>query len=149
MGVVKNCRSCKQFIDQDQACNSDKCYEYSDYEYKFSIDSSKFLNNSSGRKDDNGKLQLNLIPPEVIEMLGEIYTYGANKYGAGNWEKGFEEGRLIAAGRRHDLAIAKGERLDPDSGLSHAAHAAWNYLTDEILKRREEIDEYKEIEKDK
>ena len=90
-----------------------------------------------GDKHDKGKLRLELIPPEAIEMLGEIYTYGAQKYGEGNWTKGFQPGRLIAAARRHDIALAKGEINDPDSGLPHAAHAAWNYLTDEILRRRE------------
>lgn len=89
-----------------------------------------------GDKHDNGKLRLDLIPPEVIEMLGEIYTYGFMKYGARNWEKGFEDGQLLAAARRHDLALAKGEMNDPESGLPHAAHAAWNYLTTETLRRR-------------
>lgn len=96
--------------------------------------------NPGGLKADDNKLRLDLIPPEVIEMLGEIYTCRADKYGPGNWEHGFEDGRLLAAARRHDLAIAKGERIDPESGLPHAAHAAWNYLTDEILRRRAEID---------
>lgn len=89
-----------------------------------------------GEKHDNGKLRLDLIPPEVIEMLGEVYTYGARKYGERNWEKGFEEGRLLAAARRHDLAMAKGEVIDPESNLPHAAHAAWNLLTLETLRRR-------------
>lgn len=91
---------------------------------------------TGGLKHDSGKLRLDLIPPEVIEMLGEIYTYGANKYKDHNWTEGFEDGRLLAAARRHDLALAKGEVMDPESGLPHAAHAAWNYLTIETLRKR-------------
>ncbi len=35
---------------------------------------------SVGTKADNGKVRLDLIPPEVIFALGEILTFGANKY---------------------------------------------------------------------
>lgn len=109
-----------------------ECFKDSHYTPKESAE--------KGLKHDDGKLRLDLIPPEVIEMLGEIYTYGSHKYGANNWEKGFEEGRLLAAARRHDLALAKGEMLDPESGLPHTAHAAWNYLTLETLRKRNKGD---------
>ena len=50
----------------------------------------------SGRKDDNGKNRLDLIPPEVILALGQVMTYGAGKYGANNWQ-GVETDRYYAA----------------------------------------------------
>lgn len=91
-----------------------------------------------GLKYDQGKLRLDLIPPEIIEGLGQVFTLGAEKYGIGNWEKGFEPGQLLAAARRHDLALAKGEFIDPDSGLPHGFHAAWNYAVLTTLELRKE-----------
>lgn len=90
-----------------------------------------------GTKHDDGKLRLDLIPPEIIEMLGEIFQYGASLYGKNNWEKGFDEDRLIAAALRHYVAWAKGSRYDGVSGLPHLAHAAWSLLIIETFKRRE------------
>jgi len=89
-----------------------------------------------GTKYDSGKLRLDLIPPEIIQVLGEIFTFGCERYGEGNWAKGLSENRLIAAARRHDLAFAQGEEMDPDSGLPHLAHAAWNLLIAQTLRER-------------
>lgn len=99
-------------------------------------------NGDKGLKYDEGKLRLDLIPPEIIEGLGEIFTLGAARYGERNWEKGFEPGQLHAAANRHELAMIKGEFIDPDSGLPHGFHAAWNLLimtTLEIRERQREI----------
>lgn len=87
------------------------------------------VSSNTGTKYDAGKLRLDLIHPEVIEALGKVYTYGATKYGDRNWENGLDEDRLIAASRRHQLAYAKGEQLDQESGLPHLAQAAWCLLT--------------------
>lgn len=98
-----------------------------------------------GKKDDKVKLRLDLIPPEAIEILGEVFTYEAGKYGENNWALGFNLSRLIGAARRHDLAFVLGEDNDSESGLSHLGHAACNYLTLEVLRRRaikEEKDRY-------
>ena len=99
------------------------------------------MEEQTGTKFDDGKLRLDLIPPEFIEMLGKIFTMGAKRYGDRNWEKGIDEGRLIAAARRHDLAHAwaegdREEEIDRDSGVPHLAHAAWNYLAAATLNMR-------------
>jgi len=94
----------------------------------------------SGLKYDADKLRLDLIPPEIIQMLGEVFTYGGKKYGEGNWEKGLSEDRLIGAARRHELAFAKGEEIDQDSGLPHLAHAAWNLLIAQTLRERAKLE---------
>ncbi len=41
---------------------------------------------------------------------------------------GFEYERLIGSSLRHLTAFARGEDLDPDSGLQHMAHLATNAL---------------------
>ena len=78
-----------------------------------------------GVKYDEGKLQLNLIPPETIEGLGRVLTYGANKYCENGWQ-GVEQERYVAALLRHFTAWRKGEERDEESGLLHLEHMLAN-----------------------
>jgi hypothetical protein len=84
---------------------------------------------SKGKKDDQGKLRYDLIPPVALEELVKIYTHGAAKYGDHNWEKGLSWSRVFGAIMRHLWAFWKGEDYDPESELSHVAHAAWGCFT--------------------
>jgi len=79
-----------------------------------------------GRKSDQGKRRMDLIPPEAMEALADVLTMGAAKYDARNWEKGFAWGRSVAALLRHLFAWMRGENKDPESGLSHLAHVLCN-----------------------
>lgn len=54
-----------------------------------------------GRKLDEGKTRLELIPPEIIFAIGTILTFGANKYEDRNWEKGMKWSRVFGALMRH------------------------------------------------
>ena len=81
-----------------------------------------------GRKDDEGKLRLELVDPYIFEGLASVFQHGAEKYGEGNWKKGFVKTRLIGALLRHVVAYQKGERVDPDSGLHPMLQAAANAL---------------------
>lgn len=77
--------------------------------------------------------------PRAIEAVGQISTFGARKYAWKGWEdvpEGFA--RYSDAMVRHLTAEAKGEVLDPDSGLPHAAHAAWGALARLELSLREQ-----------
>lgn len=78
---------------------------------------------TEGRKDDQDKCRLDLVPPEAIEALGWVLTDGAKQYGERNCEQGMRWGRLYAALLRHMLAWWRGEDTDPDSGRSHLWHA--------------------------
>lgn len=78
-----------------------------------------------GKKFDKEKNRLELIPPESLEELGWVYTYGAKKYADNNWLRGIDYTRLLGAIKRHVLAIEKGQDIDPDFNVLHAAHAAW------------------------
>ena len=79
---------------------------------------------SAGRKDDAGKLRLDLIAPEFERGLAGVLTYGAEKYGSHNWAKGLKYSRVYGAIRRHLLAWQMGEDLDPETGLPHLHHVA-------------------------
>ena len=79
-----------------------------------------------GRKDDSGKLRFDLVPPEAIRAWVSVLTHGADKYMDRNWEKGMAWGRPYAALCRHSLAWWSGEDIDPESGISHLAHAMCN-----------------------
>lgn len=77
-------------------------------------------------KYDEGKVRYDLVPPLALEALAKVYTMGAAKYSPRNWEKGMDWSKCYAAAQRHLQDYWKGEDLDPESGLPHLAHAAWN-----------------------
>lgn len=79
----------------------------------------------AGRKDDSAKLRFELLPLESLAPIVRVLAFGAEKYGVDNWRKVPEfERRYFAAAMRHLVAHQLGERLDPESGESHLAHAA-------------------------
>lgn len=78
---------------------------------------------TGGVKYDGDKPRMDLLDPYAIEQLSHVLTFGAKKYDAHNWRKGIAKGRLIAAALRHLFAYLRGEDKDPETGLSHAAHA--------------------------
>ncbi len=77
----------------------------------------------SGLKYDTGKAPLSLIPHEAQLAEAKVLAFGANKYECHNWRGGFAWSRLLDATLRHLLAFQSGEDNDPESGLSHIAHA--------------------------
>jgi hypothetical protein len=72
--------------------------------------------------------QLGAIDPASLLELAKVAGYGQAKYARFNYLKGFDWSLLIDALYRHLLAFQNGEELDPESGLSHAAHVAWHAL---------------------
>jgi len=86
----------------------------------FPVDDDNVL---GGTKNDTGKPRVDLVPPGAILAAARVFTFGADKYGAHNWNKGILTSRLYAAVQRHLLAWWNGEDLDLESGLSHLDHA--------------------------
>ena len=78
---------------------------------------------SGGVKYDADKIQLELIPPELIFGVGEILTFGAKKYAPRNWELGMDWSRPFGAILRHLWSWWRGESVDPETGKSHLWHA--------------------------
>ena len=94
-----------------------------------------------GAKLDANKPRCGLVLGGFSRALGQVAqvgTFGAAKYTDNGW-------RSVPAGQerytdalwRHLLAEAQGQQADPDSGLLHAAHTAWNALARLELKLQE------------
>ena len=79
---------------------------------------------SEGRKDDQGKPRMELLPPELLTATAEILTFGAQKYEDRNWEEGMAWSRPFGALMRHMWAWWRGEPADPETGKSHLWHAS-------------------------
>lgn len=78
----------------------------------------------TGRKNDYGKLRYDLVPPVALEEITKVLTFGAEKYAPENWRRVEDwKPRYTAALMRHIEAYRKGEDLDPETGVSHLAHA--------------------------
>ena len=78
-------------------------------------------NAKGGVKGDGGKPRFDLIDPEWVLGTVKVLSLGAIKYAPDNW-KSVERERYIAALYRHWNAYMSGERIDPESGLSHLYH---------------------------
>ena len=81
-------------------------------------------------KFDSGKVDWTLVPFEALEDMVKVLEFGAKKYDRWNWTTGggFKWTRVAASGMRHLFAWLRGEDTDPESGLSHIAHAQCNLL---------------------
>lgn len=91
-----------------------------------------FSQHTPGAKLDAGKNRLGLVISgfaQAIEQVGRVGTYGATKYTPSGW-RSVSDGdvRYLDAMYRHLLRHASGEAVDPDTGINHLAHAAWNVL---------------------
>jgi len=78
-------------------------------------------------KADEGKLQISLVPTQIIRDIAEVRMYGNKKYGdPDNW-KTVEKKRYVDALLRHLLAyIDDPAGVDSESGIPHYKHAACN-----------------------
>lgn len=76
------------------------------------------------RKHDADKPMMELLDPAWLVDVARAMTYGARKYAIDNWRHGLDSGRLYGAMQRHLTAWHAGENIDPESGLSHLAHAS-------------------------
>lgn len=78
-------------------------------------------------KNDDGKLDLTLVPRQIIWDIAEVREYGNRKYGdPENW-KDVELQRYRAAAFRHFLAYLDDPAgVDAESGIKHYKHLACN-----------------------
>ena len=108
-----------------------------------------------GAKLDAGKVRAGLVLfgfAHSLEQVARVGTYGAEKYSDNGWMR-VPDGvrRYTDALLRHLLAEAMGEKIDPETGLYHAAHGAWNALArlDLMLRERPACRDREWIESEK
>lgn len=81
-----------------------------------------------GTKFDGDKPRMELLTagcPLGLLEVGKVLTFGSKKYADHNWKHVPNAAeRYQAALMRHLLAYNTGEAHDPETGLSHLAHAA-------------------------
>ena len=71
-----------------------------------------------------GKPPLHLIPPAAEILEAVVMGLGAKKYGPFNWRSSKVRATVyIAAAKRHLAQWLDGQNDDPESGVSHLAHA--------------------------
>lgn len=95
---------------------------------KLSKDSERQAELDQGLRYNGGKNRLDLIPCSLIDGVGRVLTFGAQKYAPDNWRK-FNQQQVkecIGSAMRHIEQYRQGNWLDPESGLPHLAHAATN-----------------------
>lgn len=83
------------------------------------------------KKFDIGKPMVSLVEKDFILGVAKVLTLGAEKYDIDNWKLGTsveDIRRYKDALLRHTLAYTSGEENDPETGLSHAYHAACNLM---------------------
>lgn len=97
---------------------------------------------SEGTKYDSDKLRYDLIPPGALEELAKLYTFGAKKYDARNWQKGIKFSRVLAAMQRHIELFRQGETCDKEHKMNHMASVAWGaFALIEFCKHLPEFDD--------
>lgn len=111
-------------------CGEDKNEQiYRQYEKQwkeFAIEIQSEDKVTDGLKHDGGKARLDLVPPEIIEAVGKVMTFGAQKYGENSYKQ-VDPKRYRAALMRHVCKWLKNPHgLDSDSGLPHLWHIACN-----------------------
>lgn len=72
--------------------------------------------------------QLGAVDPAALLEVARVAGFGGQKYDRGNFLKGYAWSLSFDALMRHLLAFWDGEETDPESGMSHMAHAAWHCL---------------------
>jgi DNA-binding XRE family transcriptional regulator len=80
-----------------------------------------------GAKSDAGKLDLTMVPPEIIKAIAAIRDYGNKKYATpDNWRR-VDPKKFHAAMIRHAVALWEDPwAIDPESGYPHLWHLCCN-----------------------
>lgn len=77
---------------------------------------------------NDGKFDLDLIPYDSVIEISKVLTFGATKYTPDNWKKGLSIKKCMSSLLRHAFSYMMGEKVDPETGLSHIAHIGCNVM---------------------
>jgi hypothetical protein len=109
-------------------CGDSNCVNRFTYNKSNKMGSDRRIIDGGGLRFNEGKTQIDLIPPDVIEGLGKVLTFGADKYDKNNYRRGMKWSNVINSLLRHINAFRAGEDFDKESGLLHLDHAMCNLV---------------------
>lgn len=79
-------------------------------------------------KHDQNKTDWAILPIGASQEIIKVFEFGAKKYARGNFleGEGLAYSRVLNSLLRHTYSFMQGEDTDPESGISHLAHAGAN-----------------------
>ena len=89
----------------------------------------KIVDAKTGGEKGSKLARFDLIPPDALWAVAEVYGKGAEKYADRNWEKGYAWGLSVAALERHLSLFKQREDIDAETQCYHIAQVAWHALT--------------------
>ena len=103
----------------------------SDAEFRARYGSTSEVRTTSSTGGEKGVKpeRYSLIPVPALDIMARLYGFGAEKYAAHNWRKGYEWSKSFDSLFRHATAALNGEDIDPETGLPHLAGAAFHCFT--------------------
>lgn len=87
------------------------------------------VTSTTGGQKGSKAARYDLVPAEALRQVAELYGFGAQKYDAHNWRKGYDWSLSFAALQRHAWQFWNGEDCDDETGLPHMASVAFHALT--------------------
>ena len=82
-----------------------------------------------GKKFDDHSTRYDLLPPDALEEIAKVLTWGSFKYDDENWRKVPDaKRRYFAASQRHSWKYKRGEQLDDEHSLHHLAASITNLM---------------------
>ena len=119
---VPFCNPCEEFVTPLE----DTTWDGGD------VGSNKIVYKSGASRNKIGKTRLDLIPPEALEELGEVFGEGAITHGDENWKKGMPNSVVINHMMIHFLKWQKGDREELHLGkvMFGCCVLIWNELND-------------------
>ena len=79
-------------------------------------------------KFDDNKVLASAVDPLYVIGTAQVLTFGAKKYDRDNWKLNNDPVRIQDSLMRHLYAYLAGEKIDPETGLSHLYHASCNLM---------------------
>jgi len=89
----------------------------------------RITDETTGGQKGKKLTQLGALDPVALIEVARVAGFGANKYEAFNFLKGYDWALSFNAAMRHALLFWAGEDRDEESGQLHTAMAAWHFLT--------------------
>jgi hypothetical protein len=91
-------------------------------------DETRVRDDKTGGEKGTKLAQVGALDPVSLIEVARVAGYGANKYAAFNYLKGYDWSLSFNAMQRHAMMFWAGENVDPESQRLHIAMAAWHAL---------------------